>query len=664
MNKSKGGVLRALATRSVIAVIPAAMVSAYASGIFVSPPRIASYEFTPVAEIVVAPNTVGVAESPLYGASLDEINQQLDALQAIGVQNIRVFVPWGLIEQTNNNYDWTYIDRVMAAAAVRNMGVLAEVNGTPNWAAVDPANPSFPPGSSPPNPTAFVDFMNAFMAHTTPVNGANTSYASIVSAYEIWNEPNYIQFSNPINPEAYAALLAAVYPAIKLADPTATVVAGAVGATQDGFFTMNPVTFVQRMLDAGAGPYFDALSFHPYSDEVQFSGSCPTCPPTMMTPREQLDAIKALIGITKTIWISEYGVNSTDAATYQKQVEWITDLLDSWQSYSQAGPVFVYTGQDQAGSTDSGAHMGLWTDTGGKKFYTTPDGVVHSVSDELAAWIAAHPQVLPPPLGGIVNPLAALFQTIVAQLQSFASSVQAFFNSIVTAITNLFGGFASPAAVPAASQTLALRAASVATADATSQTAELDPAAAATEEVKKSEGGTALAAAEGTAAEATATEEAAAAEVPAEVTKAPATPAVVEPVVEPAVETTVPTKTPEPATTEPTATPEPATGTVSGTTPSTEASSEPATKTEPSDTTKSDDAKSDDTKSDGAAKSGDATKSGDAARSIRDASHKDGYGRHARTSDAPSVKVKAEPVTAGAPAASEGTSDAAGGEAS
>src|ERR1700704_5465534 len=132
MNKCRGTLFRTLATRAVIAVIPAAMVSAYASGIFISPPRMAAYDYVQVAEITQTPNTIGMAESPLYGMSQADIDATLDQLQSIGVQNIRVFVPWGLIEQTDNTYDWSFIDRVMSAAAARNMGVMAEVNATPS----------------------------------------------------------------------------------------------------------------------------------------------------------------------------------------------------------------------------------------------------------------------------------------------------------------------------------------------------------------------------------------------------------------------------------------------------------------------------------------------------------------------------------------------------
>jgi endo-1,4-beta-mannosidase len=352
MNKCRGTLFRTIATRAVIAVIPAAMVSAYASGIFISPPRMAAYDYIQVAEITRTSNTIGMAESPLYGMSQADIDATLDQLQSIGVQNIRVFVPWGLIEQQDNSYDFSLLDRVMTAAAARNMGVMAEVNGTPSFAGPNPGNPGFPPGSDTPNVQKFVDFMQAFMAHQITVNGAVVNYASVVSAYEIWNEPNYIVFSNPISPEAYATLLAAIYPVIKTVDPTATVVAGAVGATQDSLFTMDPVEFVQRMLTA-LGPnalnLFDALSIHPYGDQIAFSGSCSSCPDSMLTPREQVEAIMAMIG-TKKVWLSEYGVASTDAASYEQQATWIKDLLDTWQNYAQAGPVFIYTGRDSAGT--------------------------------------------------------------------------------------------------------------------------------------------------------------------------------------------------------------------------------------------------------------------------------------------------------------------------
>lgn len=525
------GMLNDLATRGVIAAIPVAMVSAYASGVFVQPPRLATLEYAPVAEIVNSPTTVGVAESPLYGASQAAIDTQLDDLVSIGVTNIRVFVPWGLIEQSPGAYDWSYLDRVMTAAAARNMGVMAEINATPTWAGPNPGSPGFPPGSDTPNVAAFSSFLQTFVS----------KYKTTVSAYEIWNEPNYIQFSNPINPEAYAQLLMAAYPIIKNAvtgDPTATVVAGAVGATQNGLFTMDPVTFVQRMLAAGAANYFDALSFHPYNDQIPFSGDCPTCGANILTPREQLDQIKALIGTAKSIWISEYGVSTPNGqADYAQQSAWIKDLLDSWQTYGQAGPVFLYTGADTAtGSTDPEANYGLWTQNGTAK----------DVVAMLQAWIAAHqPPVTPTDPGPpVVNPVTAFFQAVAAQLQAFV-------NAIVSAIKNFFTAFAGPQA-PAATvttQTLAAKVASVATPDSSVATAGVatDAATPAIDGAKST--ASKSASTETTNTETTAAAQPAAASTSTEPTAAEAVPTAAEATVTPTVPTAVtpvsaPTDTP------------------------------------------------------------------------------------------------------------------------
>ena len=396
MIKTRGGLLRTVATRAVIAVIPAAMVSAYASGLFISPPRIASYEFTPVAEITADPTTVGIAASNLYGMSAADINAQLDQMQAIGVQNIRVFVPWGLVEYADDSYNWQYIDAVVSAAAARNMGVMAEINGTPVW-----DNPSFPPGAGTPDPDKFADFMKTLISRTIP---GGASYANTISAYEIWNEPNGVLSSNPIDPVAYAHLLETVYPIIKDLDPTSTVVAGALGHvfTVNGY-TMDPVEFVQAMLDAGAGGSFDALSYHPYDETAPFSAGDTNAPWATDTAYNQIKDIQALIG-NRLVWLSEYGVPTTDGTAEEeaKQAAYIKDLLDTWYALGQAGgnvgPVFLYTGQDDlpvGASTDPNNYFGLWYKSGA----CNATGCAKDAVAILQKWLADHPQTPTGPTG-------------------------------------------------------------------------------------------------------------------------------------------------------------------------------------------------------------------------------------------------------------------------
>jgi hypothetical protein len=175
------------------------------------------------------------------------------------------------------------------------------------------------------------------------------------SAYEIWNEPNAVLFSNPVDPVAYAHLLEAVHPIIKGTattpglDPTATVVAGALGQVYTvGGYTMDPVEFVHAMLQAGAGGSFDALSYHPYDVTAQFSDGNATAPWASDTAYNRIKDIHALLG-NNLVWLSEYGVQTTHgrAAEEAKQAAYIKNLLDTWYALGQAGgnvgPVFSRT---------------------------------------------------------------------------------------------------------------------------------------------------------------------------------------------------------------------------------------------------------------------------------------------------------------------------------
>jgi hypothetical protein len=481
MKKASQGFLKTIATRGVIAAIPVAMASAYASNLFVPvPPRMAAYEFQQVAEITVSPTTVGIAASTLYGQTKAQIDAQLDEMQALGVENIRVFVPWALIEfnpvspQTANQYYWDSLDLVMAAAKERDMGVLAEVNSTPYWAAAD-GNPSYF-GTATPDTAAFAAFLSDFVV----------KYGDVVSAYEIWNEPNAVLFSNPIDPAAYAALVKAAYQVIKPADPnaavsdrTATVIAGAVGhVITFGNLTMDPVEFVQAMIaaDPTIGQYFDALSYHPYDETLPFTaGNIPanSAPFASDTAYNQVKDLMALFP-TKKVWLTEFGVptysytyvdfngvTQTVNVTQAQQELYIRNLVENWGNFGQAGPVFVYTGRDTATGDGVPDHnFGLWDDQGNPK----------DVVDFLTEWFLAHPQNPSGPTNPTdptdptaANPLAALFQAIAQQISAFIAQAQTFVTAFVQAIANLFASLGGPAVTT--STPLSLRVASVPTSD-------------------------------------------------------------------------------------------------------------------------------------------------------------------------------------------------------
>ncbi len=84
-----------------------------------------------------------------------------------------------------------------------------------------------------------------------------------VAAYELWNGPNLsIEWGNkPPGPERYAARLKGTYPRIKAVDPRVIVIwAGLASTGGDGGDTaLDDSTYIERMYQAGAKAYFDAL---------------------------------------------------------------------------------------------------------------------------------------------------------------------------------------------------------------------------------------------------------------------------------------------------------------------------------------------------------------------------------------------------------------------
>ena len=459
-----------MATKTVVAVLPVALTCAYASNLFVPlPPRLAAYDYLPVAEITVSGSTVGLADSNLYfltdpSYTIDPVRvaQHLDQMQALGVDNIRVYVPWRFVETAKGEYDWSSMDVIMSLAAERDMGVLAEMNTTPAWA--DPDD-QYQPGAAHPDAEDFKDFASAVA----------TRYGSTVSAYEIWNEPNYVGFYDPVDPTAYAELLKAVYPALKDIDPTATIVAAGLGHSPtyaDGT-AMSPVEFLDGMYAAGAKGYFDALAYHPYQESTPFSQGTPDG-----YALDQAMAMVALMAgngdyvtgpdgqplmdangdpITKRIWATEYGL-ATSRVTYEHQAAYIRDFLATWSMQSWAGPAYVYTTVDSnPGSADPEENYGVYTVDANGNWVRKP------AADVLAEWILAHPNQTFDPTGPTnptnpANPLAAFAAFVQQLVQQFSQTTFSFVNAVVAAITNFLGSFARPAMSGAAtpSQRVAL----------------------------------------------------------------------------------------------------------------------------------------------------------------------------------------------------------------
>lgn len=334
--------------------------------------------------------TVGFADSDIIGMSTADINKTLDEMQSLGVQNVRILIPWNNIEPAPGYWNWSTVDTLVNAAAERNMGILGVLNATPAWA----VQPGYPAVAAPPaDNTQYAQFASAVAQR----------YAGKVSAYEVWNEPNAAPSWYPApDPAAYTKLLQAAYPAIKAADPNATVIGGVVGwVTDTPGLAINAASYVQGMYDNGAQGYFDALSFHPYQYQVPFGNGTPYGPNAPINQLETIHQEMVAAGDgSKQIWATEYG-EPTSVVDNNTQASFISNFLNSWSSINYTGPMFIYTTRDRnTGSTSDQDTLGV--------FQT--DWTPKPAANVIAQWTATHPQkpLDPPAPTAIPSPTAAM----------------------------------------------------------------------------------------------------------------------------------------------------------------------------------------------------------------------------------------------------------------
>jgi len=293
---------------------------------------------TAVPALVAVPAVpVGVAPGGGFAAMSPALmRRELTAYANNGVRWLRLDVPWAAIEARRGHDVWVNVDRVVATARARRMSVMIVLAYTPAWARRG--------GSDITPPTRAADF-GAFAGR------AAAHFRGRVAAYEIWNEPNISDAWAPRpNPAGYVGLLRAAYPRIKAADPSATVVAGAMSPAVDSRTTISPNSFATAIYRFGGRPFFDALSLHPYG--------FPALPSDRRTKgwntfyrTPLLRAIMVKHGdAAKRIWFSEFGAptgTGRGAVTEARQAAIIADGFRLARTWSYAGPRFVFSGRDR-----------------------------------------------------------------------------------------------------------------------------------------------------------------------------------------------------------------------------------------------------------------------------------------------------------------------------
>ncbi|MBM3673555.1 MAG: hypothetical protein FJW88_01180 [Actinobacteria bacterium] len=306
---------------------------------------------SPAATDVAQRAGISAGSGILWQSDADQA-RDLDLIASTGAKWLRFDIDWNHIQhQSPNAWNWHHAtDRLVLNARARGLSLVAMVAYSPPWAR--PAD--CPPGSLhclPANPADYARFIRAAVERYG-ANSSNLWLRGSVSVWEIWNEPNHRPFAQPKpSLDAYSALLKAAYPAVKAADPGATVITGGTSPAPDAAdgSDVHPITWLNGIYARGAGGSFDAVGHHPYS--------FPTNPLdaqwwNAFTQTQSLyDVMVANGDAAKKIWGTEAGAPiGTDPSALDeiRQAQWVRDYYAGWNSsyLPFTGPLFWFQHRD------------------------------------------------------------------------------------------------------------------------------------------------------------------------------------------------------------------------------------------------------------------------------------------------------------------------------
>jgi Cellulase (glycosyl hydrolase family 5) len=166
----------------------------------------------------------------------------VNEVKALGTHWVRMFLTWQDLEPGRGVWAQNWVGYYEQAFSALPAGtkVILDVVGTPRWE-TGSTNEHTPPAK----PSEYAAFVAALAQ----------KWAGRVTAFEIWNEEDEPRWwTGAPDPAAYARLLKAAYPAIKAADPSATVVLGGM--------TGNDYPFLEGVYKAGGKGSFDVVGVH------------------------------------------------------------------------------------------------------------------------------------------------------------------------------------------------------------------------------------------------------------------------------------------------------------------------------------------------------------------------------------------------------------------
>jgi polysaccharide biosynthesis protein PslG len=267
-------------------------------------------EATPLPRTVCAGPQIGVHSNLGFTLDSERREETVSAIdEYLHAQVVRESLLWHQIEPVEGEFDWSRIDSSIEELRAAGIEPLLTVYGSPAWANGIPESTArhylYVPARGPALDAWLQDY-SEFLAVVVE------RYHEFVRRWEIWNEPNLMEFWHPRpDPVAYRQVYETLRKTILSVDPNAEVAVGGLGS-----LTVPPappgipgVDFLRLLVDQG--PPIDHVAIHPYTTDNHSPG--------VHIPGEKnfddIGLVKdqlAAQGLHPAIWITEWGWSSAE----------------------------------------------------------------------------------------------------------------------------------------------------------------------------------------------------------------------------------------------------------------------------------------------------------------------------------------------------------------
>lgn len=274
-----------------------------------------------------------------------------------GGGKIRFDIDWSAIQPTSGGaYNWTTPDAIVASATANGVGVHMILCWSPPWANGTASSNAYPDTA---HKGDWQAFCQAAAARYIPQG---------VTTYELWNEPNIVQFAAVPSGAVYTTNVlipgsAGVRAAAAALGKTVTVITAGCSPAANSGGNIHPVDFLTAIYANGGRSSFDHHAFHPYTgwkNDPNYGDGGRTN--TLTQCWDMWKIMQANGDGGKKIWATEFGwPNNLINASYDTPTT-AADRLDAWLARwfgaPWAGPTFIYhdTDKTQAQENDQNTY--------------------------------------------------------------------------------------------------------------------------------------------------------------------------------------------------------------------------------------------------------------------------------------------------------------------